>query len=85
MRHLEIHSHEYQTLREFLTSWEMSKLMTKIEQSERFCLGDFGHIYLKGTGICVGYLGDETAELVDPQKKETASQRKILKRYFRSV
>ena len=85
MGHLENHHHKYEAVREYLTPWEMSKLITKIQRSGRFEIGDWSHIHLKGTDICVGYLGDETAEIVDPQRKETASQRKILKKYFRSA
>jgi hypothetical protein len=85
MAHLETHHHEYQIVREYLTPWEMSKLITKVQRSGKFEIGQLSHIHLKGTDICVGYLGDESAEEVDPQRKETASQRKILKKYFRSV
>jgi len=85
MAHLETHQHSYQTVREYLTPWQMSKLITKIERSDRFRIGEFSHIHLKGTNVCVGYLGDESAEIVDPLRKETASQRRILKKYFRSV
>ncbi|MCJ7816916.1 MAG: hypothetical protein MUP55_03600 [Candidatus Aenigmarchaeota archaeon] len=59
--------------------------MTKIQRSGRFEIGELSHIHLKGTDICVGYLGDESAEIIDPQRKDTKSQIKILKKYFRSV
>jgi len=75
----------YKTDREYLTPWQMSKLITKIQRSGRFEIGQLSHISLKGTDICVGYLGDESAEEVDPQREETASQRRILRKYFRAV
>ncbi len=85
MGHLESHSHQYEVVKPFLTSYQMAKLINKIGHSGRFKVGEYSHIHLKGTDICVGYLGDESAEIIDPQRKDTKSQIKILKKYFRSV
>lgn len=85
MGHLETHAHEYETVRECLSPPQMLKLIYKIQTSGRFALGELSHIYARGTNICVGYLGDESAELVDSNRAETKALRKKLKSYFNSV
>lgn len=85
MGHLETHSHKYQTFRTGLSDWQMTKLIYKIQNSDRFQVGDLSHIHVRGSNVCVGYLGDDSAEFVDPDRTETRAPRRQLKRYFRSV
>jgi len=64
----------------------MMKLIYKIQMSEQFELGDLSHIHVKGTDDCIGYLGaDNSAEIVDPHRRDTRVMRRELGRLYRSV
>ncbi len=84
MGHLGNHEHSYQSCR-FLPPWKMLKLIYRLQNSDTFEVGDLMHIYLRGTDICVGYLGDDTAELVDTDRNDVRSMRNKLRRYYYSV
>ena len=85
MGHLETHLHKYGDFRTGLSSYKIAKLIRRLEASDVFKVGEFSHIYLRGSNLCVGYLGDDSAEFVDPNRTETRSPRRKLKKYFRSV
>ena len=82
MAHLESHIHSYQVVREYLTPRQMAELIWKIDRSKKFENSEFSHICLKGTDICVGYLGDEDAQMVDMHRKDTKQARRELRNYF---
>jgi len=85
MGHLGDHQHEYGTVREGLSPWQMVKLTYKIQCSDRYNIGDFSHIHLTDTNICVGYLGDDSAQLVDPERRDIKPLHRQLRRIFNSV
>ena len=86
MGHLGTHHHQYETVRTCLDPYQMAKLVCKIQGSKVFELGELSHINLRGTDTCVGYLGDESAELVDSSRRlELRPLRKKLRRYFNFV
>ena len=47
-----------------------------------FELEEFSHIVLKGKNIRIGYIGDDTLELVNPNKKEFIKYHDKLKEIF---
>ena len=87
MEHPGDHHHEYSVVRQGLTSWQMTKLIALLQGSERYRVDDLSHISAKGNGtyLCVGYLGDDTAELVDPQRRDIRPLHRQMRRIFRSV
>ncbi|HIG97111.1 MAG TPA: hypothetical protein HA230_02080 [Candidatus Aenigmarchaeota archaeon] len=86
MGHLDNHHHTYETVRPFLDHYQMAKLIRRIDGSAMFQHTDWSHICLKGTNTCVGYLGDESAELVDPNRRpELRLPQNKLRRYFNSA
>ena len=82
MGHLESHKHTYQVVREYLTPRQMAELIWKIDRSRTFENSQFSHICIKGTDICVGYLGDESADMVDVHRKDARHARRELRNYF---
>ena len=85
MGHLDTHVHTYETVRDLLTPEQIAKIIYKIQTSSRFRVDELSHIILKDTDICVGYIGEYTAELVDVERRDIHSQRKHLKRIFHSA
>lgn len=73
---------EYQIFRKNVTSGEMAIVSCEIGNSEHFELEEFSHIVLKGTNTQVGYLGDDSLELVNPNKKEFREYHNRLKEIF---
>lgn len=73
---------EYQIFRKNLTSGEMAIVSCEIDNSEEFEFGEFSHIVLNGTNIKVGYIGNETFELINPNKKEFRKYHNKLKEIF---
>ena len=82
MGHLESHEHTYQVVREYLTLRQMTALIGKINCSKIFENSLFSHICIRGTNKCVGYLGDESAEIVDTYRKDTRGARRELRNLF---
>ncbi|MBS3095758.1 hypothetical protein J4231_03700 [Candidatus Woesearchaeota archaeon] len=59
--------HEYQTVYQPLGSYAMALIIRKIQTSSLYRLDDLSHIVIKVTNKRIGYLGDESFELVDPK------------------
>ncbi|HLD38794.1 MAG TPA: hypothetical protein VJB05_00595 [archaeon] len=86
MGHLDSHHHMYETVRPFLDPYQMAKLIRRIQSSRLFELGEWSHIHLRDSDTCVGYLGDESACIVDSEgRPELKMPRRKLTRYFNSV
>ncbi|MBI2583294.1 MAG: hypothetical protein HYW25_01380 [Candidatus Aenigmarchaeota archaeon] len=84
--------HQYQTVRNLLTPRQMANLFLRLERSDEFLVegGDNPprlpcHVYVKGANVCVGYLGDDSAEIVDSHRRDTRARRRNLRRIFYSV
>ena len=82
MAHLDNHEHSYHVVREYLTSRQMARLIGRINDSQKFENSNLSHICIRGTDLCVGYLGDDSAELVDIHRKDMRSVRRELRNYF---
>jgi len=78
-------AHNYQIVREWLMPWQIARIISRIDQSKQFEMGELSHVYIRGTETRVGYLGDETAELVDTNKRETKPYRRELRILFNAV
>ena len=60
---------EYKTVKENVMMGEMAKVICEINDSKDFEIDELSHIILKGTNTRVGYLGDDTFALVNPNEK----------------
>ena len=60
---------EYKTVKENVIMGDMAKVICEINDSKDFEIDELSHIILKGTNTRVGYLGDDTFELVNPNEK----------------
>lgn len=75
----------YVTLRENLSNRALINAVCRIQNSNRFEIGERSHILLKGTGVFVGYIGNDSLELCaspGTPVKSYKSQYKHLKRIF---
>lgn len=73
---------EYQIFRKNLTHGEIAVVSCEISNSKNFELDELSHIILKGTNTRVGYFGDDSLELVNPNKKEFTEYHDELKEIF---
>ncbi len=77
---------EYVLIYNHLSIDQARKAYSKVACSEKFKLDDLGHIFLRGTDLPVGYIGDDSLELcrqegVNPQFYSVPH--KHLKRIFK--
>ncbi len=73
---------EYQIFRKNLTMGEMAKISCEISNSKYFEIGEFSHIVIKETNTRVGYIGDDTLEIINPNKKKFNEYHNKLKEIF---
>lgn len=73
---------EYKILRNNLNVGETAIVLSEITDSKDFDLNELSHIVLKGTKTLVGYIGDDSLELVNPNKKEFIKYHNKLKEIF---
>lgn len=73
-------NHEYEPVYHDLSPHEMKNITENIQFSKEFELDELCHIVLKGTTTRVGYLGDNSFELVDPRRRELREHHRKLKR-----
>lgn len=51
-----------------LTPDEIAGFVCKVQASEEYEFGEYGHILIKDTDLAVGYVGDDRIDLVDFHK-----------------
>ena len=71
-----------------LNPYQLMRIASKIQKSEKFDIEELSHIVLRDTGTIVGYIGTETAELCCPSEEEAELYRiphHHLRKIFRSV
>ncbi len=73
---------KYKIFEDNVTPEKMAKILCKINDSKDFEIDELSHIILKGTNTRVGYLGDDTFEIVNPNKREFTEYHDKLKRIF---
>ncbi len=73
---------EYNIFEENVTPRKMAIVSCEISNSKDFEIDELSHIVLKGTNTRIGYLGDDTFEIVNPNKKEFIEYHDKLKRIF---
>ena len=73
---------EYKIFQNNLGVGEIAIVLSEITNSKDFDLDELSHIVLKGTKTPVGYIGDDTLELVNPNKKEFIEYHNKLKEIF---
>ena len=64
--------HTYQAVYEGLDSYTMACIIHEIQVSRDFEYGEWSHIQLKEEGIVIGYIGDDSVELVDVENSESS-------------
>ena len=77
----------YEPLRTNLTDRNIINAAARISESERFEFGEYSHVVLKGTDVVIGYIGNESLELLCPDAAEPIFYRiphKHLRRIFRA-
>lgn len=85
MEHIGNHSHTYRKIRSGLTPYKIAKLIERIKEGGRYEIDDLSHVCLSGTNICVGYIGDDAAELVYTDETDTHPLHKQLREIFSSA
>ena len=60
---------EYKTVKENVLPFDMANVACMIKDSKCFEIDELSHIILKGTNTRIGYIGDDTLELVNPNEK----------------
>ncbi len=73
---------EYQIFRENLTNGEIAKTLYEINNSKNFKIDKLNHIVIKETNTRVGYIGDDTLEIINPNKKKFSEYHNKLKEIF---
>ena len=73
---------EYKIVKENVLPFYISNVTCMINDSKDFELGELSHIVLKGTNIHVGYIGDDTLELVNYNNKLFKTYHNRLKEIF---
>jgi len=73
---------EYKIFKKNLTLGDMAIVTCMINDSENFELDELSHIILNGTNTRVGYIGDDTLELVNPNNKLFKEYHNKLKEIF---
>ena len=68
----------YQTIYQGLPPWEMAAIIYKIQNSLQYELDDLSHVVLRGSDTRVGYLGDDSLELVNPADERLKKHHKSL-------
>lgn len=76
---------EYQLIRNVFYPEDVGKVISAVEDSDELEMGELCHVIIKGTNTKVGYIGNETLELVDPNKKDLKQYHNLLKKIFKSV
>ena len=71
--------HEYKDVYPLVSPEAMAAMIYAVHTSPQFELDDLSHVVLKGTETRVGYFGDESFELVDPQNKSLEAYHSDLK------
>lgn len=65
----EIKNYRYHALLENLTPQEVANFICRVQESEKYMIGCFGHILMTGTETVIGYIGDDRIDLVDNYEK----------------
>ncbi len=73
---------EYQVFQNDVMPGDIASVIYDINNSKDFKMGELSHIVLKSTNTRIGYIGDDTLELVDPNKKEFVGYHTELKNIF---
>lgn len=73
---------KYKIFRENITLGETAIISFEINKSKEFELDGLSHIVLKGTDTRVGFFGDNSLEIVNPDKKELREYHNKLKEIF---
>ena len=73
---------EYKIFRKNIACEDILTIVCEINDSKDFELDELSHIILKGTNTKVGYIGNDTLELVNPDKKELIEYHTKLKNIF---
>jgi len=60
--------HEYTPAYKCLDDFKMASLWDEISKSEIFENTEWSHVKVRGTGIIIAYLGDDSVDLVDGQR-----------------
>lgn len=58
---------QYHSVLENLDLREIGHVIFTIQKSQGYDLGERGHVFVAGTKNCVGYVGEDRVELVDPR------------------
>lgn len=73
---------EYQVFQKDVMPGDIASVVCEINNSKDFELDELSHIVLKGTNTRVGYIGDDTFEIINPHKKEFVGYHAELKNIF---
>ena len=67
---------EYKVINKELSPKQWAYLVCAIQRSEKYDINDVSHIFVRDTGIEIGYIGEDTFELVEPNNPELKGHHK---------
>ncbi|MDO8459978.1 MAG: hypothetical protein Q7S74_02625 [Nanoarchaeota archaeon] len=73
-----VKEHKYHTIQDNLTSQEIARFICEIQESEKYCLGQYGHVFIEHIDTVIGYIGDDRLDLVDSHERSFHSHQNSL-------
>ena len=76
---------EYKLINKELSPFQWAYIVCAVQHSENYDINDVSHIFVRDTEIEVGYIGDDTFELVEPDNPKLKEHHKNIISIYNSA